>query len=232
MKPYRAIIFDLYQTLLYAPHTGTRERAIELAISAGVSREAWLRAWRETREEAMRGRIPTVRARARAALAVAGLPEAGDELVDGIAGLLVGRHFPVVYADVRPTLRELGGRGYRLGLITNLESDWQPWVAQLELSEFMDAAVHSCDVGMAKPEPEIYLRCAEQLGVPARECAFVDDQPEYLAGAQAVGMAAVLIDRPGRADPLPQDQAFDLRIEGLSALLEWLPQTAPEEEAR
>ena len=50
----------------------------------------------------------------------------------------------------------------------------------------------SGDVGMHKPEPEIFLLGAERIGLPPEECVFVDDLRENCEGAEAVGMTAIL----------------------------------------
>jgi len=219
---YRAVIFDLYQTLLYEQGTGAREKVIAEAQAAGITAEDWRRGWRATREDAMRGSIGSLRSRVRAALAISGHGSAPDALVDRLAGLLLGRHMPTLYQDTRSTLSELRARGYRLGLISNIESDWRHWVAELELDTLLDTVVHSCEVGMGKPDPSIYLLCAERLGVRPEECVFVDDQPIYLAGAKAVGMGTVYLDRPERWDPPEGQCESDARVEGLGELVEWL----------
>ncbi len=79
---------------------------------------------------------------------------------------------------------------------------------------------------MLKPEPQIYERAAEGLAVPPHECVFVDDQPECLLGARAVGMTTARIDRPNREDRHPEDGGYDLRMENLGELLDWLPPRA------
>jgi epoxide hydrolase-like predicted phosphatase len=55
-----------------------------------------------------------------------------------------------------------------------------------------DAVVISGEVGLNKPEPEIFRLGAERLGVPPEECVFVDDLRENCEGAEAVGMTAIL----------------------------------------
>jgi epoxide hydrolase-like predicted phosphatase len=61
-----------------------------------------------------------------------------------------------------------------------------------EVRGLFDAVVISGEVGLHKPEPEIYLLAAERLGVKPRSCVFVDDLRENCAGAEAVGMTALL----------------------------------------
>ncbi|WP_244967124.1 HAD family hydrolase [Streptomyces cacaoi] len=51
-----------------------------------------------------------------------------------------------------------------------------------------DAAVLSCEVGVAKPDPGIYRCALETLGVTARDALFVDDREENVATARRLGM--------------------------------------------
>ena len=58
--------------------------------------------------------------------------------------------------------------------------------------DLFDATVISGDVGMHKPQPEIYLLACERLEVEPADAVFVDDLRENCAGAEAVGMTAIL----------------------------------------
>ena len=55
-----------------------------------------------------------------------------------------------------------------------------------------DGVVISGEVALHKPEAAIFLLAADRAGVPPRECVLVDDLRENCAGAEAVGMAAIL----------------------------------------
>ena len=106
---------------------------------------------------------------------------------------LVGRLFGGVGPDEKmlAAVRRAGDAGICTGLISN------SWGAGLSydmslLDELFEAIVISGDVGMHKPEPDIFLLGAERIGVPPAECAFVDDLRENCAGAEAVGMTAIL----------------------------------------
>ena len=52
--------------------------------------------------------------------------------------------------------------------------------------------VLSGEVGMRKPEKEIFLHAAQTLGVPPEECVFIDDMAANVAAARACGMTGVL----------------------------------------
>ena len=85
---------------------------------------------------------------------------------------------------------ELRGDGVRTGLISN---SWGTGIYEPRmLSELFDAVVISGDVGLHKPQPEIYELGAQRIGVAPADCVFVDDLRENVAGAEAVGMTAIL----------------------------------------
>jgi putative hydrolase of the HAD superfamily len=52
----------------------------------------------------------------------------------------------------------------------------------------------SFEVGAVKPEPEIYLRCLESLGVEPAEALFVDDRRVNVEAARALGIDAVVFE--------------------------------------
>ena len=59
------------------------------------------------------------------------------------------------------------------------------------LDQLFDAIVISGEVGLNKPDAEIFELAADRVGVPAGECVFVDDLRENCEGAERVGMTAV-----------------------------------------
>lgn len=73
-----------------------------------------------------------------------------------------------------------------------------------EIRALFDAIVISGEVHLHKPQPEIYLLAAEKLGVEPADCVFVDDLRENCAGAEAVGMRAILHRDPSRSVELLQ----------------------------
>lgn len=82
------------------------------------------------------------------------------------------------------------GAGVKTGLISN---SWGLGIYdRLDSTDLFDATVISGEVGLHKPQPEIYLLACERLAVQPAVALFVDDLRENCAGAEAVGMTAVL----------------------------------------
>jgi epoxide hydrolase-like predicted phosphatase len=87
----------------------------------------------------------------------------------------------------------------RTGLISNAWSGLRDYIISQKFDDAFDAMVISAEVGVMKPEARIYQIALEKLGVAPSEAAFVDDFPENVEGARAVGMAAVHFNQPEKA---------------------------------
>jgi putative hydrolase of the HAD superfamily len=111
--------------------------------------------------------------------------------IDDRAGLLE-RIFEGLRPDQRmlDAVRRARAAGVRTGLVSNSMGAGR--YDRGTFAELFDGVVISGDVGMHKPQPEIFLLGAERAGVAPEECVFVDDLRENCEGAEAVGMTAIL----------------------------------------
>lgn len=80
---------------------------------------------------------------------------------------------------------------YKTGILSNAWPGARAFHQPRLNSEAFDVLVFSSEEGIAKPAPEIYQRALTRLGVAAPEAVFVDDVPENVAAARALGMAGV-----------------------------------------
>ena len=116
-----------------------------------------------------------------------------------------------LFEDALPTLAELRRHGLKVALISNTGRDLELFVSHHGLD--VDAAISSRAHGKVKPHPSIFRAMLERLDVAPAEAAMVGDSPDDdLAGARALGIRAVLIDREGRFPDEPE------RIDDLRAL--------------
>jgi epoxide hydrolase-like predicted phosphatase len=111
----------------------------------------------------------------------------GLENPDGLIDSMFAGMTPV--PSMVDVVRELRQAGLLTGLISN---SWSTAHYDRDLlSELFDTVVISAEVGLHKPQPEIYRLAAERLGVDPEQCLFVDDLRENCEGAEAVGMTAI-----------------------------------------
>lgn len=101
-------------------------------------------------------------------------------------------HGEVKDVHVLEYLRDLKQRGYKTALLSNVGRDsLTRRFSEEELDTLFDAVVASGEVGVMKPEPEIYLHTAKLLAVAPEECVMVDDRETHCEGARAVGMHSI-----------------------------------------
>jgi HAD superfamily hydrolase (TIGR01509 family) len=94
--------------------------------------------------------------------------------------------------------------GHRVGALSNDAYTIQGPEFFATRPEFaaLDAFVDATDVGARKPDSAAYRAAAAALRLAPDEIVFLDDTPECVDGARAVGMAAILV------DPLDRRTAF------------------------
>jgi len=94
-------------------------------------------------------------------------------------------------------LAQLKSEGYKTGLISDCSSEIPKVWTNTPLAPLFDVAVFSCLAGIKKPNPRIYQKATEQLGVEPQTCLYVGDgSSQELTGASQVGMHPVLIRVP------------------------------------
>jgi putative hydrolase of the HAD superfamily len=82
--------------------------------------------------------------------------------------------------------------GYRTAILSNADQSLRGRLHELGIHDLFDTVVSSAEEGVAKPEPEIYLRAAQRLGLPPEACVFVDDYDTNVRAAEALGMRGIV----------------------------------------
>jgi putative hydrolase of the HAD superfamily len=184
---YRAVVFDLWDTLVVWPQGESNNFYGRMAAALGIEHERFTDAWAEQYDLRATGPLePSVHAVCKQ-LRVDGdrVQSLIDVRVDWTRDVLFPRPGAVEVLD------ELRRRGYRLGLISVCSEEVPTLWEHTDLASRIDEPVFSCSVGVAKPDPRIYRIAADRLGVETAECLFIDDQPAFVEGARVAGMDAV-----------------------------------------
>jgi epoxide hydrolase-like predicted phosphatase len=89
--------------------------------------------------------------------------------------------------------QELKG-DYKISMLSNIADDRIHELFTENDIELFDDMVLSYQVGLAKPDKQIYILAAERIGLAPDECVFIDDNSYYCEGARSAGLNAVLYD--------------------------------------
>ena len=119
----------------------------------------------------------------RAAMAAGGLGERTEALLKRFveAERLVNR-------DMVGLIKRLHGR-YTLGVISNTVPGMMERLRRLlDFVDLFDTVVGSGDLGIAKPDPGIFLHATKLAGVAPGQSVFTDDRADLAEAARAVGM--------------------------------------------
>jgi putative hydrolase of the HAD superfamily len=200
---YRAVIFDLWATLVPWDQEQANRFYDSMADAVGVEPERFREAWLTGRKSREIGPIA----------------DHLRELFDGLGAapdleeiLAMRREWTKRSLQPRPdaisTLETLRERGHRLGLITVCSEEVPNVWEETPFATLFDATVFSCSEGIAKPDPRIYEIACERLDVEPKDSLFVGDGAnDELPGAERVGMAAVQLRAPG--EPLtPEGESW------------------------
>jgi len=94
--------------------------------------------------------------------------------------------------EVRSTLNELRARGYKLAIGSSSKN--APIILhQLEMDDFFDAVSDGNNITKSKPDPEVFVKAAEFLGLPVDECLVVEDAEAGIDAGNAGGMQTAAI---------------------------------------
>lgn len=97
-----------------------------------------------------------------------------------------------VEPEVLETLRELRARGKKLAIGSSSKNAGFI-LERVGLLDFFDAISDGNNITRSKPDPEVFIKAAQLLGVPAERCLVVEDAVAGIQAARAGGMYAAAI---------------------------------------
>jgi putative hydrolase of the HAD superfamily len=188
----RACLIDVYDTILESNFVSRME---SLIAPLGIPIGDWLAEWDKMREDRDRGKVTIATSFARTLSALGIEPEPGLVADLSRRDLEFSRAYTQLCADTVPFLEWLRSNGVLTALVSNCADSTRPQLERLGILPLVDAAVLSCEVGSMKPYPEMYVTALDELGVAAVDAVFIDDQPTFCVGAEAVGIRPIQIAR-------------------------------------
>ncbi|MBP3035881.1 HAD family hydrolase [Arthrobacter sp. zg-ZUI100] len=149
-----------------------------------------------------------------------GLPELDDDAAEAWNATyesVLPRHFQA-FDDVVPLLDELDARGIPFGAVSNNVHDYQRAKLDAAGLQRIGVLVGIDTVGVAKPDPAIFLEGARRLGTEPAQTFYVGDNRRADAeGAADAGLRGVWLDRPGNPSPV-RSEADARPLRGISRI--------------
>jgi len=185
MQPIKAVIFDYGKVLSLPPTVADWEK---VSRRFGKSLQEFQQIYWGHREELDRGTLDNPsywRAVGR---------DCGVEISDAEAEQLIegdNRQWTHVAEDVLAFSRRLRTEGFRTAILSNMERRMLAVMrAKLDWLDEFEVQVYSCEIGLVKPQPEIYRHCCDRLGTLPTETLFLDDKKVNVEGARRVGLTS------------------------------------------
>lgn len=102
------------------------------------------------------------------------------------------------YPETDVVLQALKNEGIKLVLVTNSPPTSKNAFNRLNLAKFFDRTVFSCDVGVMKPDREIFKIAIKGFNIESKKILMVGNSMDKdVNSAIAAGLNAILIDRKG-----------------------------------
>jgi putative hydrolase of the HAD superfamily len=190
----KACMFDLFHTLTSVEETSPGGPLTFEIL--GVPRERWLEQLMEKFPERLKGaEKDPVTIIARMARAIN--PGISDELIRKATEHRMrnfSRSLIKMPEDSIRTLAALKNSGLKIGLLSNADFMERAAWDESPAAHLFDSTVFSCDVGLMKPEREIYELSMRRLGEYAGNCIFIGDGgSDELRGAREAGITTVMV---------------------------------------
>jgi beta-phosphoglucomutase len=114
-----------------------------------------------------------------------------DERKEHLYRELVERAFPAMDGAAE-LIHNLAAAGFRLAIGSSGPPENVALVIErLGIETEVRVRVTGRDVSRGKPDPEVFLKAAERLGLAATQCAVVEDAPVGITAANSAGMASI-----------------------------------------
>ena len=93
--------------------------------------------------------------------------------------------------DVFDLALQLKNLNFKTALLTNTEKPAMKFFLEQNYTAFT-ALTFSCAENVAKPSPAVYKITLEKLDCLPESAVFIDDRPDFIEGAQALGIKTIL----------------------------------------
>lgn len=179
--PGRVVAFDYGEVLSLSP--SARDRAELVAVAGATDAEFWPVYWAH-RDPLDHGRIsiPEYWSRVGADLGLDFSPAQVQRLWAADF-----RSWISVEPGSIDVLEELRAGGTRMALLSNAGFDFGDAFRRAPFAVYFERVFLSAELGMIKPDPDIYRHVVRELGIEPEQLVFVDNKAVNVEGAESIG---------------------------------------------
>lgn len=184
----KAVIFDMFETLvtMYESETYTGRN---ICNDMGIDEKKFREIWDTTEEDRTKGRqtLEDVLERIMKENSIYSV-ELFNKIIDKRYKAET-EYFEHLHPEIIPMFVKLKEMGIKAGLLTNCFFEERDVIIKSPLYEYFDVVCMSCELGLMKPEKEVFRICMDKLVVSPEECLYVGDGgSRELETAERLGM--------------------------------------------
>lgn len=90
---------------------------------------------------------------------------------------------------------DLKAAGYNLFVLSNMSKEYIEYLRKMPVYQHFNKDIISCEVGLTKPETEIYKLLLDTLSLDPKQTIFIDDRKENVDAAAALGIVPFYFNR-------------------------------------
>jgi putative hydrolase of the HAD superfamily len=221
---YDAVLFDNGGTLTHRTSPVAAVCSLAARLGAQVPEEVAARYWRRSKEYSRtlmaekRLNRNLSRADHRTAYVTGYAPF--EEIASGLADLMYDEwktspQTMVPYPDTPSVLKSFAGAGMPIAIVSNTGWSINDGYVATGLDAFIETFVLSCDIGVAKPDPEPFQLACDRLGVPPSRTLMIGNNRLADSGSICIGCYCLIL------PPVPPGATRGLRAAADVAGIAW-----------
>jgi len=185
----KAILFDLGDVLLKSKFKGILIEDVtkEVAKTLGVNYDTFETIRKEYHQDLRKGRMPSSDF-SKILKEKLNLQVSANEIIKVWDKCYLKISVPnqALFSVVRKLKKH-----YKVGLISNIYDLTVKTDRRRGLFNIFKPCILSCEVGLGKPQKEIYELALKELKIDATSCVFTDNNPEYLKTPKELGFHVI-----------------------------------------
>jgi putative hydrolase of the HAD superfamily len=192
---FKAIIFDLFGTLVDDFGSSVGQMHHEMAAALAVPYEQFMQVWGQTAKMRIIGAFETVEANIKYVCDIIKISPTAEQLEKAVEiRMKYIRQALQPRPDAISTVSELKNKGYRIGLLSNSSIEIPILWQETAFADLFDTTIFSSRERLKKPDARIFNLACDRLGTMPACCLYIADGEDHeLKAAASVGLHPVLI---------------------------------------